>query len=388
MPTVLDTYRAHASREHWTLDPAQEDVAGKLDSLSATLATVETEAPSPLSWLFGRRKSETPRGLYIYGEVGRGKTMLMDLFFATAPVEKKRRVHFHAFMGDVHARIHAWRQLKKQHAVKGEDPIAPVAADLSQQATLLCFDEFVVTDIADAMILGRLFTALFADGVTVVATSNVAPRDLYKDGLNRALFLPFIDLLEDRMETVLLAAREDYRLTKLSRAGTWFFPADAPAKSKLDELFLALTGTAKGSPVDLPLLGRAVSVPEAAAGVARFDFRDLCEAPLGAADFLAIAETFHTVMIDDIRVMASGERNIVKRFITLIDTLYDGQVKVIASAAAEPMGLYTAEDGREAFEFQRTVSRLIEMRADTYLALPHRGASRGRAGDPGGLVET
>lgn len=387
--SVCDTYRTRAAQEHWSPDPAQESVAVQLDALSAALATAEMgSTASPLGWLFGRRKSDAPRGLYIYGAVGRGKTMLMDMFFAVAPVERKRRVHFHAFMGEVHARIHDWRQAKKRHDVKGDDPIAPVAEALGEQARLLCFDEFVVTDIADAMILGRLFAALFESGVTVVATSNVAPPELYKDGLNRALFLPSIALIEKHMETVELAAREDYRLTKLSHAGTWFVPADADAETALDALFHRLTGIRQGARMELPLLGRSVAVPQAAAGVARFDFFDLCEAPLGATDFLAIARAFHTVLVDRIRVIAPAERNIAKRFIALVDTLYDAQVKLAASAAAEPPRLYEAEEGHEIFEFQRTVSRLFEMRSESYLALPHRATSSGRAGDLGGLVET
>ena len=386
--TVSESYRDLVAQEHWSIDPAQVAVAAKLDEVAASLATHDGAAGSPLGWLFGRKKTEAPKGLYIYGEVGRGKTMLMDLFFAAAPVARKRRAHFHAFMGDVHARIHAWRQLKKSHAVKGDDPIAPVAAALAEQATLLCFDEFAVNDIADAMILGRLFTALFSAGVTLVATSNVAPGDLYKDGLNRALFLPFIDLVKARVDQVKLAANEDYRLTKLSQSGTWFVPADAGAAVALRAIFTQLTGAQAGKPAELPLLGRSVAVPEAAAGVARFTFADLCEAPLGAADFLVIAQTFHTVLVDAIRVMKATERNVAKRFITLIDTLYDAQVKFIASAEAEPFELYRADEGREAFEFQRTVSRLIEMRSDSYLALPHRGASQGRSGDSGGLIET
>ena len=388
MPSsVLESYSARARQDGWSFDPKQAALAEKLDTLAATLAEANASG-SPLGWLFGPRRRPEVRGLYIHGAVGRGKTMLMDMFFAEGSIEPKRRVHFHSFMGDVHARIHAWRQAKKRHAVKGDEPIAPVAADLAAEAKLLCFDEFAVNDIADAMILGRLFGALFEEGVTVVATSNVAPKDLYKDGLNRALFLPSIALIERHMEVVRLDADQDYRLTKLSHAGTWFTPSGDQARSALDAVFLSLTGERDGRPTTLPVLGRSVTIPHAAAGVARFVFADLCERPLGAVDFLTIAQAFHTVIIDGIRVMAPGERNVAKRFITLIDTLYDAQVKLIASAATEPGSLYHAEDGREVFEFERTVSRLIEMRSDSYLALPHRAASSGRAGDPGGLVET
>ena len=389
--SVLDSYRARALRENWTFDPAQAAVAASLDGLAADLASAAPATKSSaLGWLFAaaRKTPETPKGLYIFGDVGRGKTMLMDLFFVVVPLRRKRRVHFHAFMGDVHARIHAWRQAKKRHAVKGDDPIAPVAAALAADATLLCFDEFAVTDVADAMIIGRLFTALFGAGVTVVATSNVAPADLYKDGLNRALFLPFIALLETRMEIVRLDAAQDFRLTKLTHAGTWFVPADALAGAALDAIFLDLTGARAGRPTAVPLLGRTLRVPQAAEGVARFAFADLCEQALGAADFLAIAQAFHTVIIDGIRVIGADERNVAKRFITAIDTFYDAGVKLIASAATQPPGLYKADEGREVFEFQRTVSRLIEMRSDSYLALPHRGAPSRHSGDMGGLVET
>ncbi|MDX7953758.1 cell division protein ZapE [Lichenihabitans sp. Uapishka_5] len=388
--TVLDTYRARTTQEGWSLDEAQVAVARRLDAVRSALAAAPpAHKASALGWLFAARRTEVPKGLYVFGGVGRGKTMLMDLFFDLAPVRRKRRVHFHAFMADVHARIHAWRQAKLRHAVKGDDPIAPVAADLARDATLLCFDEFAVTDIADAMILGRLFTALFAAGVTVVTTSNVAPPDLYKDGLNRALFLPFIELLQARVDTVELASAQDYRLTKIAQAGaTWIVPADAAARAALDRLFTSLTGKPDGRPTTLALLGRSLAVPRAAAGVARFGFAELVERPLGAVDFLALAENFHTVLIDGVRVMAAGERNVVKRFITLVDAFYDGGVKLVASAETAPTMLYRAETGREVFEFDRTASRLIEMQSESYLALPHRGTPGRPSGSTGGLVET
>ena len=387
--TVLQAVDARVAAGHLEADPAQLAVAEALDGVAAALgARHRAEGGGMLARLFGAKRPEPPRGLYIHGDVGRGKTMLMDLFFDLAPVERKRRVHFHAFMADVHARIHAWREAKKRHAVPGDDPIAPVADAISAETRLLCFDEFAVTDIADAMILGRLFTRLFGAGLTVVATSNVEPGELYRDGLNRALFLPFIALLQERMSVVRLAARTDYRMLKLSGAATYLVPADSAARRALDRMFLDLTGVPRGAPAELPLLGRSVSVPEAAGGVARFGFADLCEQPLGAADFLAVAQAFHTVVIDGIRVIAAPERNVAKRLITLIDTLYDRHVKLIASAEAEPAGLYRAEDGREAFEFDRTVSRLIEMRSDDYLALPHGRAGSPGSGDSSGLVET
>ena len=386
MTTVLDRYRARVARGELQPDAAQDRVAAKLDALAEALAAGTAEGPSLLGRLFGAKPEEPPRGLYVVGDVGRGKTMLMDLFHEAAAVAPKRRVHFHAFMADVHARIHAWRELRKRGAVKGDDPIPPVAAALAAEARLLCFDEFAVTDIADAMILGRLFTALFADRVVVVATSNVEPENLYRDGLNRTLFLPFIGLLQQRMETVRLDAAQDFRYAKLTEADTWFTPADAAARAALDRAFASLTGVARGTPHRLPLLGREILVPEAVGDVARFPFADLCEAPLGSVDFLAIARHYGTVLVDGIRVMGADERNVVKRFINLVDTLYDEQVKLIASAATEPDRLYDAPDGREVFEFRRTVSRLVEMRSEQYLALPH-GHGRPSA-DTGGIAET
>jgi cell division protein ZapE len=312
----------------------------------------------------------------------------MDLFFEAAQVAPKRRVHFHAFMADVHARIHRWRQMRKRGEVLGDDPIAPVAAAIAAEAALLCFDEFSVRDIADAMILARLFGALFAAGIVVVATSNVAPDDLYKDGLNRALFLPFLGLLRERMEIVELGARTDYRLQKLARAPVYYCPDDATADAAMDAAFARLTGQARGAPRELPLLGRRLSVPEAVDGVARFGFDDLCRRPLGAPDFLALAQHFHTLFVDHIPVLAEGERNAAKRLITLIDALYDTKVKLVASAAAEPDALYQGKSGAEAFEFARAASRLIEMRSLDYLAAGHGGQPGASSGDLGGLIDT
>ena len=365
-------------------------IVGKLDALCLSIAESRlAKKSSALGWLFGARRAAAPppKGLYIWGSVGRGKTMLMDLFFETVEFEPKRRVHFHAFMADVHRRIFAWRQKKKSGEVKGDDPIAPVAEDLAKEAALLCFDEFAVTDIADAMILGRLFQALWTRKIIVVATSNVDPADLYKDGLNRALFLPFIALIGENMEVMKLDSRTDYRQEKLGGAPVYHTPANAAADEALTKAFLALTGVEKGPPLRLPLLGREIFVPQAAGHVARFDYADLCKQPLGAADFLTIAENFHTLIVDRIRVIKAEERNEAKRFINLIDALYDQKVKLLASAEAEPDQLYKAAQGREAFEFDRAASRLIEMRSSEYMALPH-GSGDVVSGEVTGLVET
>jgi cell division protein ZapE len=291
-------------------------------------------------------------------------------------------------MQDVHGRIHAWRQAKAHGEVKGDDPIAPVADQLVEKAWLLCFDEFAVTDITDAMLLGRLFTALFERGCVVVATSNVEPSNLYSGGLNRALFLPFIAVLERSVEVLKLNSRTDFRLEKLDNADVYYCPADERAKKSLDQIFERLSGERKGSPLELSFLGRILRVNEATDHIAKFTFEELCHRPLGAADYLAMADHFHTIFIADVPVMRQAERNEAKRFITLIDTLYDRRVKLIMSAAAPPNGLYLAEEGREAFEFQRTSSRLIEMQSRDYLALPHGLADSRASGDSSGLVET
>jgi cell division protein ZapE len=344
-----------------------------LQALSTQLAFYRpTRKSAALGWLVGARQQAAPLyGIYIWGSVGRGKTALMDMFFEETELSHKRRTHFHAFMADVHARIFAVRQQIKEGRVKGDDPIAPVAEALARETWLLCLDEFSVTDIADAMILARLFKALLQAGVIVVATSNVAPEDLYKDGLNRALFLPFIEILDAHMDVMRLDARTDFRLEKLKGEPVYHVPANDKAYAALTRAFAALTGVEKAAGKNLEFLGRSLRVPQAKNRVARFHFTDLCVAALGARDFLAIAENFHTIIIDDIPVLDNAQVNEAKRFILLIDALYDQRVKLIVSAAAEPQGLYLANAGREAFEFSRTVSRLTEMRSAAYLALPH-----------------
>ncbi len=369
---VSDRYRALAREETLEEDEAQLRVAEAFDRLVDELAKYSSRRNGFLGRLIGRKpQGGEPRGIYLWGSVGRGKTMLMDLFFEAAPVQAKRRVHFQSFMADVHQRIHEWRLASKAGTAKGDEPVAPVADALAAQAWLLCFDEFTVTDIADAMILGRLFEALFARGVVLVATSNVEPGRLYEGGLNRALFLPFIRRIEDHMEVAELDARTDFRMEKLAGAPVYHVPADAAADAALTRAFKSLTGRSHGEPRTLDLLGRHLQVPEAANGVARFSFHNLCEQPLGSTDYLAVAREFHTVLIDAIPVMGHNNRNEARRFTWLIDALYDMQVKVIASAQDQPIGLYLATHGREAFEFERTASRLIEMRSTDYLALTH-----------------
>lgn len=371
-------------------DPAQKEIVEHLARLTERLESHRlARKGSALGWLFGKRETAEPiRGLYLWGSVGRGKTMLVDLFHDSLNVQRKRRAHFHAFMADVHARIHDWRQRAKRGEVKGEDPIQPVAEQLADEAWVLCFDEFSVTDIADAMILGRLFQALFARGVVIVATSNVEPSRLYHNGLNRQLFLPFIGLIEKQMQVMRLDARTDYRLEKLQGHPIYYSPVDATAKKAIDTLFEELSEGQRASPRRIDLGGRFLDIPIAAGGVARGTFADFCEKPLGSVDFLALARNFHTLVLEGIPRIDPEKRNDAKRFITLIDILYEHHVKLIASAEVEPQDLYHAPSGHVAFEFDRTVSRLIEMRSESYLALPHGRLDSEASGDTTGLVET
>ena len=388
--TVAERYAALAHEGEIERDPAQESVALKLARLEERLAQHRlSRKSSHLGWLFAKSKPAGPiKGLYIHGDVGRGKTMLMDLFFGLSSVERKRRAHFHEFMADVHERLTAVRHEMKAGRIVDADPIRHVADALAEESWLLCFDECHVTDIADAMILGRLFTRLFEQGVVVVATSNVEPDDLYKDGLNRALFVPFITLLRAHMDVVRLEAPKDFRLEKLSGQPVWYVPADEDAEVALNIAWQRLTGMLSGEPCEIPMKGRVIRVAEAAKGVARFSFAQLCGQPLVASDYLRIAREFHTIILDRVPVMDYPQRNEAKRFIALIDTLYDNAVKLVASAAAEPSALYLATEGYEANEFKRTASRLFEMRSNEYLALPHGHNVLGASGSTEGIVET
>jgi cell division protein ZapE len=370
-------------------DPAQAEAAEAFAGLEQRLSNYKPPRKQGLlGRLFTDKNGTPPRGLYVHGEVGRGKTMLMDMFFQESPVEHKRRAHFHEFMADVHERIHGYRQDIARGEIADADVIALTAQAIFDEAWLLCFDEFHVTDIADAMILGRLFARLFELGTVVVATSNVAPDDLYKGGLNRALFLPFIAQIEQHMDVLRLDARTDFRLEKLVGVKMWLVPADRDADAALDNAWAKMTGNAPCKPRDIAVKGRVLHVPCSSHGVARFSFKELCEIPLAATDYLRLARDYHTIMIDHVPVMDLAERNAAKRFITLIDTLYDNAVKLMASAAANPVSLYLATEGNEANEFKRTASRLIEMSSESYLALPHGHKDSVASGSSTGLVET
>lgn len=369
--SVRDRYNHMAKAGVVHADGDQQRIADQLDDLCARLAQKRLASKSSsLGWLFAKRKPDNApvRGLYIHGGVGRGKTMLMDLFFKAVPVSRKRRAHFNDFMADVHDRIARHRAALKAGTVKGDDPIPPVAAAIAGESWLICFDEFAVTDIADAMILSRLFSALFAHGVTLVATSNVAPRDLYRDGLNRGLFLPFIDVLERHADVATLDHDTDYRLKKLDRLKVYVTPLGPAAESAMNQDWEMLCDGAPEVPVTIELKGRKIVAERAAGAAARFSFAQLCEQPLGARDYIALAERFTTLMVENVPVMEQKDRNAAKRFILLIDTLYDRHTRLIVSAAAEPTGLYVGKSGAEAFEFDRTVSRLIEMQSKDWVA--------------------
>jgi cell division protein ZapE len=369
--TVLQRYTHLVQKGGFSRDVAQEQAARALDRLLDEIIVKRLAAKSSaLGWLFAKKRETqaTVKGLYLHGGVGRGKTMLMDLFFDLVPVRRKRRAHFNDFMTDVHDRIAKHRQARKEGTVKEDDPIPPVARALAEQAWVLCFDEFTVTDIADAMILSRLFSALFAEGVVLVATSNVAPENLYRDGLNRQLFLPFIAMLERHANMLSLDGETDYRMLKLDKLGVYFQPLGERADAAMDDAWKTMTRDAPEIAETIAIKGRKVDVPRAAGQAARFTFTDLCEKPLAAREYLAITDRYDTLFIDHVPVLDPTLRNPAKRFILLIDTLYDRRIRLVLSAAAPPDQLYAGRPGvTEAFEFDRTVSRLVEMQSKEWL---------------------
>ncbi|MBO6539920.1 MAG: AFG1 family ATPase [Rhizobiaceae bacterium] len=379
-PSLVQRYNDLAQQGALDSDPGQVEIARAFDALLDEITTKRLAAKkSSLGWLFAKRTEKEPiRGLYIHGGVGRGKTMLMDMFFELLPAKRKRRVHFNVFMADVHDRIHKHRQALKKGETKETDPVPPIAKTLADEAWVLCFDEFSVTDIADAMILSRLFSALFGHGVVLVATSNVAPDDLYKDGLNRGLFTPFIGILKEHARILNLDTETDYRLLRLNRLPVYVTPLGAEAESQMDAAWEAVTDGKEVKPAELELKGRSVAVPQAAGRAARFDFADICKKPLAARDFNLIADSYDTIFVDNIPVMDRASRNEAKRFILLIDTLYDRGRKLVASAEAPPAELYAETSGTEAFEFERTASRLIEMQSDDW---PEGGKAVRRAAE-------
>lgn len=376
----LFAYRARLAAGAIKPDPAQELAAEKLQGLHKALAGYRPALgesgwlarfglgpkPKGLAWQGDAARSAPLQGLYIFGDVGRGKSMLMDLFFEHAVIPGKRRVHFHEFMRDIHAEIHRWRQIEHR---RDADPLPKLARAIAAEAWLLCLDELQVTDIADAMIVGRLFQALLDDGVVIVVTSNRAPNELYKDGLQRERFLPFIALIEQRLDILELDARHDYRLGRKQGLKVYHAPDDAEAAQALDAAFARLTEGAAVRPDMLVVNGRQTVVPLAAAGVARFSFAELCGRPLGPSDYLELAARYHTLILAGIPTLGPENKDEARRFVILVDALYEHKTTLICSAAAPPQALYPAGIG--AFEFQRTVSRLMEMQAEDYLGREH-----------------
>ncbi|MEW9918138.1 cell division protein ZapE [Marimonas sp. MJW-29] len=348
-PMVLRaTYDARIAEGHLHPDPAQEAALHEFDRIREALQ-------KPVKKGLFRKAPEPPKGLYLWGGVGRGKSMLMDMFVETLGDIPARRVHFHAFMQEIHNAMHEARKTGV------DDAISPVAADVAKSVRLLAFDEMQITDITDAMIVGRLFEKLFAAGVVVVTTSNRVPDDLYKDGLNRNLFLPFIQLIKDRMVVHELVSPRDYRQDRLSGTQVYFTPVNAESRAAMDAVWADLAG-GPGAPLVLRVKGRDVEIPRYHNGMARARFHELCGRPLGAADYLALAEAVRVLLIDDIPTLSRSNFNEARRFVTLIDALYEARVRLICSAAAQPEMLYI--EGEGTFEFERTASRLREMQAD------------------------
>lgn len=361
MNTFQEAYQSLISQGKIEGDTAQQEVVDKLSNLYDSLDDL-------LEKKLFRKKAANLRGIYIYGDVGRGKSMLMDLFYEHVPYPKKRRAHFHEFMQDIHARIHEFRSTPRLS--QNSDPIYPVAEDIAKEAKILCFDEFQVHDITDAMILARLFKALFEEEVIVIATSNRHPDELYLNGLQREHFLPFIDMLKSTLEVVQLKSPLDYRLTKLEAISkVYFTPLGKEADEFIGRVFRELTHYNAPIPAVLNIQGRALTAAETYGNVAKFKFGDLCEEALGPGDYLEIARRFDTVILKDIPILGPEKRNEAKRFVTLIDALYEHNVKLICTAEAPPQELYKKGDG--AFEFERTVSRLIEMQSLEYLSKSH-----------------
>jgi cell division protein ZapE len=367
MSDLLSRYEELVTSAELKPDPDQRAAAVRLAALEQELEA--TPKRGSVLWRMLRKAPEPVRGVYLWGGVGRGKSMLMDLLRDCLDGPSKRRIHFHEFMLDVHARLRVARESETG------DPIPPVAAAIAAEVKVLLFDEMVVNNMADAAIMSRLFAALFEHGVTLVATSNRAPDDLYKDGLNRELFLPFIGLLKERLDVLPLNGPTDYRLDRLGGMDTWHVPNGEATTAKLREIFFRLTDYPPEDSANVPSeelvvgSGRMLHVPKSLKGVAVFSFKRLCGEARGAADYLAIARRFHTVVIVGIPILGPENRNEAARFVTLIDALYEHKVKLIAGAAAPPAPLYPEGDG--SFEFERTVSRLMEMQSEDYLALGH-----------------
>ncbi|WP_455476501.1 cell division protein ZapE [Bartonella sp. B17] len=388
MALVSMRYKEMVSKGEISFDPAQLALVEHFDHLLQNFDHLlqniveQSVSRSWTFWCFFKKKQAYTRvskqkrsggsfqGLYIYGEVGRGKTMLMDLFFSCLPQGRKKRAHFNDFMADVHERINVYRQASKHKKSVQSDPILAVARDLAQKVQVLCFDEFSVTDIADAMILGRLVSALFDHGILFVATSNVVPDNLYCNGLNRELFLPFIQVLKEHVRVINLDAKTDYRLEKSNLQDVYITPLGSKANERMDQAWALVLEGQKETSDELSIKGRLVHIPRSGTGCARFNYQDLCAKPLAASEYLALGERYHTIFVDNVPIMNDTCRNETKRFILLIDVLYERHIRLFISAAVELEDLYEGSaQTTETFEFQRTKSRLFEMQSQDYLSI-------------------